>query len=104
MTFWSKVGGFFKAIGRGFQAGFRFAVERGLTDEVLRLALGWARVAADQFADNAQRREFVVRMLIARGVPEFVARLAVELAVSTLKKELASGEAKVTEKIAKRQD
>ena len=57
-------------------------------DDVIKMALDWARVAAEKELDNAGRREFVVKMLMARSIPESVARLATELAVQLLKKEL----------------
>lgn len=65
------------------------AVESGLTDEVVHTAYQWAKVAANKFVDNAEKREFVVRMLVAKGVPESLARLATELGVRLLKAELA---------------
>jgi hypothetical protein len=60
----------------------------GLTDDVTRLALQWVKVAAGKQLDNAQKREFVVQILMGKHVPESVARLAVELAVQVMKREL----------------
>jgi hypothetical protein len=57
-------------------------------DDTVKMALDWVRVAAEKELDNAARREFVVKMLMARGIPESIARLATELAVQLLKKEL----------------
>jgi hypothetical protein len=80
---------FLKPIGALLKKAFKLAVEVGVTDELIDLALKWARVAESKFVDNAEKREFVVKMLVAKtGVPESIARLAVELAMRLLKKEL----------------
>ena len=65
------------------------AKDSGLSDEVVDLALRWVRVAAVQFVDNVERREFVVKTLVDRGIPESISRLAVELAYRLYKKEIA---------------
>ena len=63
-------------------------VEQIVPDETIKMALDWARVAAGKKElDNAQRREFVVALLVAHGIPESLARLATELAVQILKSE-----------------
>ncbi len=90
MSFFGSLGSFFKKIGKAVGEAFLTAGGRGLTDEVLSIALTWARVAANKAMDNAAKREFVVEILVARGIPESIARLAVELAVQVLKKELAA--------------
>lgn len=89
MSVLSAIGGFFKKLGTWIKKGLVAAVGAGLTDEIVKAALGWVKVAADRFVDNGEKREFVVRMLTTRGIPEGVARLAVELAVQIYKKESA---------------
>lgn len=62
----------------------------GLTDELLLIAKGAVRLAEAQLIDNATRREFAVAFLVGKGVPESIARLAVEVAVRLIKKEIES--------------
>ena len=74
---------------------FNLAVEAGVTDDLIDLALKWAKVAESKFSDNAKKREFVIKMIVAKtGVPESVARIALELAIRLMKKELAKLEDK----------
>lgn len=70
-------------IGRAFTS----AHARGFTDALIQRALPLVRDAADRFVDNAARREWVVQALVKKGVPESLARLAVELAVQLYKDE-----------------
>lgn len=84
MSFWN----WFKNVGRLIAKALKHAELQGLTDEVLAIALEWAKVAATKELDNAQRREFVVQILVSKGIPESIARLAVELAVQAIKAEL----------------
>ena len=77
---------FFFKLGTWLKRAFRI-VQEVIPDDILKMAVDWARVAIVQFTDNAQRREFVVQMLMARGIPESIARLATELAVQLLKHE-----------------
>ena len=77
----------FQFLSKGLKGAFRIAQERGLTDEIVGIALRFVRVAADRYVDNAAKREWVVKVLVARGIPESVARIAVELAVQVYKKE-----------------
>ena len=80
---------FFKPFASLLKKAFNLAVEVGVTDDLIDLALKWARVAETKFVDNEKKRDFVVKMLVTKtGIPESVARLAVELAVRLLKKEL----------------
>jgi hypothetical protein len=83
---------FFTGLGKLLRKAANLAVEVGISDELLDLALSWVRVASTSFTDNAERREFVVKMLTSKGIPESVARLAVELAVQLFKAELAKAE------------
>ena len=71
-----------------FQA-FKAANVRGLTDDVVKLALQWARIAASEGLENDAARVFVLRILIKEGIPEGIARLSLELAIQLLKAELA---------------
>jgi hypothetical protein len=80
--------GWMKPLGNFLKRAVGF-VQTYVTDENIQLALGWARVAASKYSDNATRREFVVSILVTRGVPENIARIAVEIAVGLLKKESA---------------
>lgn len=87
----------FKKVKSLLEKVFQAAKDNGLSDEILDQAYRWAKVAAARFVDNTDRREFVVKMLVARNIPESVARFAVEAAVQLLKKELAGNEAKSNE-------
>lgn len=69
---------------------FGYAKDNGLTDDLVELALKWVRVAAKQTVENPEKRELVVKILIGRGVPESVARIATELAYQLYKKEIGS--------------
>ncbi len=82
------IGHFFRFIGTDIKKGLTSAVVRGLTAEVMTLAVGYVRNAAESNVNDAQKREIVVRLLVARGVPESIARLAVELAYQLVKHEL----------------
>lgn len=62
--------------------------ELDLTDDVVELAKKFAQEAEVKFLDNTEKREWVVKALMAAGVPGPVARIAVELGVRLLKKQL----------------
>ena len=79
---------FFKAIGRGIARALQFAEARGLTDELVDLALSHVSKAQVRFLNSTDRREWVVAELMKDRVPESVARLAVELAVSAFKQKI----------------
>ena len=89
MSFRSIFGDIFTGIGSLVFQAFKAANVHGLTDDVVHLALQWAKVAAGKGLDNDTARAFVLRILVERGIPESVARLALELAVHLLKAELA---------------
>lgn len=57
----------------------------GLTTEIRDLALDLVRIAAASRLDNTRARTLAVELLTRRNIPESVARLAVEVAVRTLK-------------------
>lgn len=82
------LGAFFKKIGSFISKIWGAAEKLGLTDELVKIALGWVKVADEKYVDNAEKREWVVGILKAKGIPESIARLAVELAVRAFKSEL----------------
>lgn len=64
-------------------------VKRFVPEELQAAAVEYVRQAESNLLDNAARREWVVKQIIARfHVPESIARLVVELAVNIVKKEL----------------
>ena len=85
MSFLSKI---FKPLGVFLAKAFNAARASGLTDELVQIALPFVRQANAKFVDNAKRREWVVAVLIQRGVPERIARIVVELAYGIYRKEL----------------
>lgn len=82
-----KIGGFFKKAWPFINVILGYAVTRGFNEETVKLALAWVRVAAEKELDKAERREWVVKILVDKGVPESIARLSVELAYQAYKKE-----------------
>lgn len=82
LDIFKKIGSFVKrAIG---------IVQEVVPEDLLQTAVLWVKVAANKQLDNAGKREYVVERLhaIFPGLPESVIRLAVELAVRLVKKEL----------------
>ena len=79
----------FRKLGGLTAKGFEILVEDGLKDEVIGTALKYVKEAADKFTDNDQKREYVVRALVAVGIPGPIARIAVEIAVKMFKKQLS---------------
>lgn len=77
---------FFKKFGALLKRAFEAAEASGLNDKVVAIAEPLVREAAERFVENTQRREWVVAMLVAKGIPESIARLAVELAVQLVKR------------------
>ena len=67
---------------------FSYAKDNGLTDDLVQLALKWVREASKKSVENPEKREWVVEILKAKGIPESVARIAVELAYQLYKKEI----------------
>ena len=65
-------------------------VQEVVPNEILAAAVAWVKVTANTQLDNTQKRELVVAQLHSRfpGVSESILRLAVELAVRLVKKEL----------------
>ena len=62
------------------------SVHELVSDDLLKMAVDWARLAIEKGLTNDTSREFVVKMIMARGVSESVARLTTELAVQLLKR------------------
>ena len=89
MNPFKAVGAWLKKAGSLVWHALEAAGVKGLSDEVVALALIWVKDAARQGLDNDQKRAWVVQQLVNKRVPESIARLAVELAVQLAKKELA---------------
>lgn len=78
--------GWFKKLGSWLTKAVKF-VEDKVSDDNIAFAVAWVRVAREKFTSGAERREFVVNLLKAKGVPENIARLVVEIAVGLVKAE-----------------
>lgn len=79
---------FFHKVGSLISDGLTLAKQRGLTDEVVQVALLYTRIAATKFAGNTERQAWVASILVGRGVPPNIASIAIELAVCLLRNEL----------------
>lgn len=88
MSFKSTLSTLFKKVKTVLQKAWELLEKAGLNDEVLEFTLKYVRAAETKFLDNTERREWVVKVLVDHKIPEGVARMAVELAVRLLKKEL----------------
>ena len=84
----SFLGKFFKGFGKLISKALQLVQEAGLTDEIVEIALPLIRIASVKFVDNPARREWVVAALMARRIPEGVARIAVEFAYKIYRREL----------------
>ena len=80
---------FLKPLGTFLAKAFNAAKSAGLTDQLVQIALPYVRDANKKFVDNDKRREWVVAKLVAKKVPESIARLVVELAFQLYRKEIA---------------
>lgn len=89
MNIFKVLGRVFVGIGKGILRGLRFAEARGLTDDLVDLALTYVLKAQVQFDDNEDRRDWVVGELQKHHVPENIARGALFLAVELYKKQVA---------------
>lgn len=78
----------FQSFGRWTLVVLRFARANGLDDELLDLALRLVTHAQPNFQTNDERRDYVLGRLKAAGIPESIARLAIELAVQAYKKKV----------------
>lgn len=82
-----NLGSIFRWLGKVAKKAFGYAQAAGLDDVLINRALGLVREAAGSDLDNAGKREWVVKALVALGVKESIARLAVELAFQIFKKQ-----------------
>lgn len=83
-----KIAEFFKGLGHLLAKALGI-VKDHITEEQLAHAIALVKEAEAKFLDNALRREFVIKALMAIGLSENYARMAVELALSLVKKEAA---------------
>lgn len=88
MSFLSAIGNAFKSLGKFILKAIGAASFNGLKDEIVQAALAYVKDAAARGLANDAAREYVVQALMKSGVPESLARLAVELAVQLFKKEI----------------
>ena len=79
----------FGLVGKLVSKAFGLAQSAGLTDKTVQDALTFVKLASVKLVDNAERREWVVKMLMSKGVPENVARIACELAVRLFKESVS---------------
>lgn len=86
MNVFKAIGKAFAAVGKFAARAFGIAQEKGLTDDLVKLALSFVTTAAGKFDSNDEKRDWAVIGLQAAGVKENVARIAVELAVALFKK------------------
>lgn len=63
------------------------ATANGLTDEIVRDAYWLVKEAATRAMENEQARGWVLSQLVAKGIPESIARTSLELALQILKRE-----------------
>ena len=89
MSLLSSISGFFKKVVGLISKALTAAVGAGLSDLIVSKALAYVKQAANKFADNAEKREWVIQQLMRAKVPESIARLAVELAYQLYREELA---------------
>lgn len=76
---------FFKGLGSRLASVFKF-VQKVVPDEQLDKAIDLVAEAGKKFIDNDKRREWAVRQLMsAFPIPESIARLIIELAVTHTK-------------------
>lgn len=77
--------GFFKMLGSKLKQVF-VIIHKIIPDEQIDAAIDYATEAGKKFVDNEEKRDYVIMRLKNRfGVPEYIARLLVELAVTHLK-------------------
>lgn len=88
MSIFSPIVKAFNLIGKLVMKALRLAQSQGLDDKLVDLAMKWVKVAATKFVSNAEKREWVVEVLVTKGYPESLVRLAVELAYILYKREV----------------
>jgi hypothetical protein len=79
LTVIKSIGGFFKRV---FGAAERRGLTEALVAEIIKVYIPQANVL---FSTNEEKREWVVGQLVARGIPESIARLALELGIQAVK-------------------
>lgn len=85
MNIFSKIGAFFKMIGKKL-GGALVSVGKHITEAQFDAALAYAQQAVTMFTDNANRRTWVKHQLMQElHLSENMAGIALELAVHTLK-------------------
>jgi DNA-directed RNA polymerase specialized sigma24 family protein len=77
---------FFRRFGGWIKKAFRLAEDRGLNDSLIQEALEYVQEAVGRFDTTAKRRTWVIGILTKKGLPESIARLALELAVQLFKR------------------
>lgn len=88
MSLLSALGRLFLRLGPLVLKGLKAAHRSGLAEVVAKHALVFVTLAADQFVDNEDRREWAVQQVMEKlHVSESVARMAVEIAVQVYKDE-----------------
>lgn len=75
----------FKWLGGLLGKAFSAAKKSGLTDEVMGLALDYAKAQVGQAFTNNTKRDRAVSYLVGKGIKESIARFAVESAVQIIK-------------------
>jgi hypothetical protein len=89
---------FFKGLGH-LVAKALGIVKDHVSDEQLAQAITLVKDAENKFLDNALRRGFVVKALMAIGMSESFARMTVELALTLVKKEASKATDKAVDAI-----
>jgi hypothetical protein len=85
MGFFSDLFGIVKKIVPLLQKGIDLAKKNGLSDATIQQALKLVKTAATKFADNDERRAWVLKVLMDHKISEGGARIAIEIAVQLLK-------------------
>lgn len=86
MSFLAEVGKFFKHLGSSVVAGLGYANAKGLTDEVVAMALAYVKEAAVTTLTNPEKRDQVeAKVAAVTHLPESVVALAVQIAVMAFK-------------------
>ena len=97
----SKIVDFFKKIGSALKHVWK-VVDKIIPDEQLIAGIEYVEQAAVSFVDNSLRRAWVIEQLMKRfGIPESIARLITELAVTQVKRGIHEGADKAEAEVAK---
>ena len=79
----------FVITGKSLAKAFKFAVDHGLTDQIIAIALPYVKLASTKYVENKDRREWVISELMKHNIPEGISGMALELALKLYKDELA---------------